>query len=96
MLSGPLFQVDDRVPTDGYMGHFTLRSGLGTFTVAGKDLLRIRIAELQAIQQLGQMSKTDVFLSGAANATAKPVKAAVNIIENPVETVQGHKGGHTS
>ena len=34
-LAGPLFQVDDRVPTDGYLAHFTLRSSLGTFTVPG-------------------------------------------------------------
>ena len=50
-LAGPLFQVDDRVPTDGYLAHFTLRSSLRTFTVPGRTLLKIRIEELQAIQQ---------------------------------------------
>jgi hypothetical protein len=93
MLTGPLFQVDDRVPTDGYMGHFTLRSYLGTFQVAGRDLLKIRIAELPAIQQIDQMSKTDVFLGGMANAAARPVEAAVNIVENPVQTVESIPSG---
>ena len=51
MLAGPSLQVEDRVPTDGLLGHFTLRSGFGTFVTPGRELLRIRIAELAAIQQ---------------------------------------------
>jgi hypothetical protein len=68
VLAGPRFRVDDRVPTDGYMGHYTLRSEVGTFTAVSRDLLKIRIAELAAIEQLEATSKTDVFLSGAAGA----------------------------
>ncbi len=93
MLAGALFHVDDRVPTDGYMGHFTLQSRLGTFTVVSRDLLKIRIAELPAIQQLDQMSQTDVFLSGMTNAAARPVEAAVNIVTNPVQTVESIPSG---
>ena len=93
MLVGPLFQVDDTVPTDGYMGHYTLRSPLGTFTVAGHDLLKTRIAELVAIQQLDQMSQTDVFLKGMAGAAAKPVESAMNLITDPVQTVQSIPAG---
>jgi hypothetical protein len=93
MLAGPLFQVDDRVPTDGYLGHFTLRSELGTFTVPSRDLLRIRIAELPAIQQLDETSKSETFMSGAASAAARPVEAAVNIVANPVGTAQSLPGG---
>lgn len=89
MLAGPLFQVDDRVPTDGYLAHFTLRSELGTFIVPSRNLLRVRIAELSAIQQLDQTSKTEVFLTAAGNAAARPVEAAVTIVTNPVETLQG-------
>lgn len=93
MLSGPLFKVDDEVPTDGLMGHFTLRSELGTFVVVGKELLRIRIAELPAIQQLDNMSKSQVFLEALARATAKPIESAVSMIANPVQTVQNLPAG---
>ena len=93
MLSGPLFKVDDEVPTDGFMGHFTLRSELGTFVVVGRELLRIRIAELPAIQQLNNMSKSQVFLDALANATAKPIQSAANIITHPVQTVQNLPAG---
>jgi len=93
MISGPLFRVDEQVPTDGLRGLFTLRSDLGTFTVPGRDLLKIRIAELPAIKQLDDTSKTDVFLKAAGDAAARPVDAAVNIITNPVGTAEALPGG---
>jgi hypothetical protein len=93
LLAGPRFRVDDRVATDGYMGRYTLLSEVGTFTVVSRDLLKIRIAELAAIEQLEATSKTDVFLSGAARAAERPVQAVVNIVTNPVGTVESLPGG---
>ena len=93
MLSGPLFKVDDQVPTDGLMGHFTLRSELGTFVVPGRELLRVRIAELPAIQQLDSMSKSRVFVEALGKAAAKPVESAQEIITHPVQTVQNLPAG---
>jgi hypothetical protein len=93
MVSGPLFRVDDQVPTDGLRGLFTLRSDLGTFTVPGRELLKIRIAELPAIQHLEAQSKTDVFLKAAGNAAMRPVEAAENIAKDPVGTAKAIPGG---
>ncbi len=93
MLSGPLFRVDPEVPVPRLLGEFTLRSDLGVFTVPGRDLLRIRIAELSAIQHLEATSKTDVFLSAAAGAATRPLEAAASMVTNPVGTVEGLPGG---
>jgi len=93
MVSGPLFRVDDQVPTDGLRGLYTLRSDLGTFTVPGKELLKTRIAELSAIQHLDAQSKTDVFLKAAGNAAMRPVEAAENIVKDPVGTAKAIPGG---
>jgi hypothetical protein len=93
LLTGPLFRVDDRVPTDGYMASFTLRSDLGTMPVVGVDLLRVRIAELPAIQHLNETSKSQVFLEAMGKAAARPVESAVNIVTNPVETAQSIPAG---
>jgi hypothetical protein len=89
MLAGAHFEVDDRVPTDGLLGHFTLRSGFGTFVAPGRELLQTRIAELPAIQHLEATSHTDVFLQAAGNAAAKPVEAVVSLVTDPVDTVEG-------
>ncbi len=93
IVAGDLFRVGDQVSTEMYMGHFTLYSDVGTFEVSGENLLKIRIAELPAIRQLDSMSKSKEFLAAAGNAAVKPVKSAVNMVENPVETVKGIPSG---
>jgi hypothetical protein len=93
MLAGPLFRVDDEVPTDGLMGRFTLRSHLGTFVVPGRELLRIRIAELPAIQQLEEMSKSQVFVDALGKAAAKPIESAAQIVSDPVGTLSNLPSG---
>lgn len=93
MISGPLFHVDDEVPTDGLMGHYTLRSEYGTFRVAGRELLRIRIAELPAIQQLNKVSNSQEFLDAMGQAAEKPIQSAENLISNPEKTLSGIPSG---
>ena len=87
MISGPLFHVDDEVPTDGLMGHYTLRSEYGTFVMPGRELLRIRIAELPAIQQLDKIKDSKVFLDALGEAAEKPIESAEQIMANPEKTL---------
>ncbi len=93
MISGPLFHVDDEVPTDGLMGHYTLRSEYGTFVVPGRELLRIRIAELPAIQQLNKVSNSQEFLDAMGQAAEKPIESAEKIITNPEQTLSDLPSG---
>jgi len=93
MVSGPLFRVDDEVPTDGLMGHYTLRSEYGTFVVPGRELLRIRIAELPAIQQLNKVSNSQEFLDAMGQAAEKPIQSAENLMSNPEKTLSGIPSG---
>jgi hypothetical protein len=93
LLQGPTFTVDPQVPIVGMLGHFTIRSDVGTFEAHGREMLRIRVGELQAIAQLDRMSKSDVFLQAAANAVARPVESMANLLANPTQTVQGLSGG---
>ena len=91
--SGPGYQIDAQVPTDGLMGHFTIRSGERTFEALGVATLAMRIAEIQAILELEKTSKTDVFVKAAAQAAERPVNAAVNMARHPVDTVSGLPAG---
>jgi hypothetical protein len=92
-LSGPGYTVDDRVPTDGLMGRFTIRSGDRRFEALGAETLATRVREVRAILELEKTSKTDVFVKAAGKAAKRPVDAAVNIVQNPVDTVKGLPGG---
>jgi len=93
LVSGAGFHVDSPVPTDGLMALFTIRSDVGTFPAPGIDMLRIRVAELPAIVQLKNTSKTGVFAQSLAKNAVRPVKAAGQMLMNPADTVAGLPGG---
>jgi hypothetical protein len=93
LLAGKGFQVDDAVPTDGLTAHFTIRSDVGTFQADGMEMLRIRIAEIPAIVELTNTSKSSVFAQSLATNAARPIAAAGQMVMHPVDTVQGLPGG---
>jgi hypothetical protein len=93
LLSGDGFHVNEQVPTDGLMAHFTIQSDVGTFPANSIEMLRIRVAEIPAIQQLTKTSKTQVFAQSLAENAARPVQAAGQMVMNPVETIQGLPAG---
>ena len=89
LLSGPGYRVADLVPTTGLLGEFRLTADVGTFEVHGLDLLRIRVAELGAIEQLEKTSKTAEFARAAGRAAMRPVESTANMLAHPVDTVTG-------
>src|SRR5262247_213357 len=89
MLRGPRFSVDDKVQVTGYLMRFIVRSDFGVFEAHGRDMLATRVIEVGALDQLEKTSKTKEFLTAAESAAERPVKAAANIVMNPVETVKG-------
>jgi hypothetical protein len=89
LLKGPGFQVDSKVPTEGYLGRFTIRSDVGTIEAHGREMLRIRVEELSAIKQLDAVSKTEMFAKALGSSAMRPVKAVEQIVTKPVETAKG-------
>src|SRR5437773_987156 len=74
LLSGEGFHVDQQVPTDGLMAHFTIQqSEEGTFRANSIEMLKIRVAEIPAMIQLTKTSKTKVFAQSLATNAARPV-----------------------
>src|SRR5208282_4376085 len=93
LLSGEGFHVDEQVPTDGLMAHFTIQSDVGTFPANSVEMLKIRVAEIPAIIQLTQTSKSKVFAESMATNAVRPVQAAGQMIMHPVDTVTGLPAG---
>jgi hypothetical protein len=73
LLQGPGFQVDDKVPTEGFRGRCTIRSDVGTFEAHGREMLRLRGAELGAIKQLEAVSKTETFAKALGSTALRPM-----------------------
>src|SRR5262245_12448911 len=93
LLCGTGFRVDDAVPTDGLQAIFTLHTDLGTLQVQSIELLRVRVAEVPAMLELAQESKTKVFAHALVRTGAEPIKAAGQMVMHPVDTVTGLPAG---
>ena len=93
LISGAGFQVNSPVPTDGLLAHFILQSDVGTFPANSVEMLRIRVAEIPAIVELTQTSKSKGFADALATNAVRPVQAAGQMIMHPVDTVQGLPAG---
>src|SRR5215467_12686645 len=93
LLAGNGFHVNNQVPTDGLLAHFTLQSDVGTFQANSTEMLKVRVAEIPAIQELTKTSKTKVFAQSLATNAARPVAAAGQMVMHPVDTVKGMPAG---
>lgn len=85
---GPSHRVRERVPTDGYMAHFTIDSDYGTFECIGIEDVQTCTHEVYAIKKLMDVSKSDLFADGLKRSIEQPVDAVKNIVKNPVGTAK--------
>lgn len=93
LLSGNGFHVDPQVPTDGLLAHYSIQSDVGTFPANSTEMLQIRVAEIPAIVELNNTSKTGIFAKSIATNAARPVQAAGQMVMHPVDTVKGFPEG---
>ncbi len=89
LLSGNGFHVNPQVPTDGLLAHYTIKSDVGTFQANSTEMLQVRVAEIPAIVELTNTSKTGIFAKSIATNAVRPVQAAGQMVMHPVETVKG-------
>jgi hypothetical protein len=100
LLTGKGFRVEEKVPTDGIMGTYTLIADketfgedAGTYQVRSREMLELRLAEIPAIVELDNTSKTGTFVKSMATTAAKPLESAGNMVMHPVDTVTGLPSG---
>ena len=86
-LSGPNFSVRDPVPTQSGSNQYTIDSNYGVFTADGNAMLMRRVAEIQGVAALEAMSQTSEFTQAAAQAAARPLNVAQDLITNPLPTI---------
>jgi len=81
------------VATYDLTNRFTILSTFGPFEAIGKDMLRIRIQEIQAIAALQDINKTKAFRDAAEQAAMSSYKGAKNLIIHPANTITGVPNG---
>lgn len=88
-LSGPHHRVQERVVSDGFQHHFVVDSDAGRFTAQGDAMLRRLINEIYAIIELKKISQGKAFADATVAAAGSPLKAAKNLVTDPVDTLSG-------
>ena len=86
-LAGPNFTVQNPVPTYSGSNQYTIDSDYGVFTADGNAMLMRRVAEIQGIAALQAMSQTTEFTQAAAQAAARPLNVAQDLITSPLPTI---------
>jgi hypothetical protein len=88
-LSGPEWKVEPQAVNDGLTNTYTLTSRFGSWPAHGRLQVSVRIREIQALAQLEQVSKTDVFKEAVKKSATAPLELAANVATKPVETIKG-------
>jgi hypothetical protein len=90
---GANYTVRNPVRSDGILRDYVLATPYGDIKVAGDEMLRMRINELNALAALEKVSTSESFSRALAEAGISPLKFAGQLIVNPVGTVQSTFAG---
>jgi len=93
MQRGEHFAVQTPVHNDGFMNHYVVDSDYGQFQAYGTPALAKLIQEIGALDQLDEISKSEVFADSVKRSATGQVEAVKDFADKPVETVKGVPGG---
>ena len=87
LLKGPHFAVREPVPTSAGMNQFTIDSDFGVFEADGNEMFLQRLKEINAIERLAEVSRTDEFKNSLVAAAKSPLNSAKNIARDPAQAI---------
>jgi hypothetical protein len=90
LLSGPNYQIDEKVRNDGLVNVYLLTTtDYGSMELKSTAELMIRINELQALKHMEELKKTRVFAKAFKKGVAAPLMTAKGVVTSPFKTVDG-------
>jgi hypothetical protein len=87
ILNGPFHKVREEVTPYSGANRYSIDSQFGAFEAEGNEMLVRRIAEINAIAKLKEVSRTDQYKQALVKAAKSPVTAAKQIVTDPVGTI---------
>jgi hypothetical protein len=92
-VRGPHHTLAEDVEVEGGYQLFRVESEYGVIPAAGRTVLRTRLRELDALDQLSEVSQGEVFVGAAGGAVLSIGKGLAHVAVDPVGTVKGIGGG---
>lgn len=93
LRKGTHHEVEKTVRSDGYLNYYRINSDYGAFDAVSTAMLKTRIGEINALAELDDLSKTEVFAKAAVDAGVGQVKTLASFAAHPVDTVVGIPSG---
>jgi hypothetical protein len=92
-VKGPHHTIAAAVQTEGYYHVFSIQSDFGAAEAVGRSLLSVRLREVEALAQLEEVSKTEVFLAAAGQSVINVGRGVANVVTDPTETAKNLGSG---
>ena len=86
---GPDYRIGDLVYNDGLMNRFDINSDYGFLSVEGSDLLKVRLQEIEALRQMEELKRTQLYGDAFKKAATGPLKLAKGLVLHPLDTLSG-------
>ncbi len=86
--TGPGYKVVDKVDANGMLYSFSVWSQYGWYRPQSMDMLKIRIAEINALNALVQLQKDPLFLEGVSDQVSGTLEATGKAITQPISTLR--------
>jgi hypothetical protein len=93
LLTGPNWELNELVFNDGYNNNYNIITTYGDFTVDSTYLLKIRLHELQVLNQMEEVKRGKVYLKAVIEAGKGPFRFAKGLITRPIRTTSGVVSG---
>lgn len=93
VVKGPHHTVSEDVKGDGFYLLFHIESDFGAIDAEGRTVLQTRIREVDALRQLSEVSKGEVFAKAAGGAVLNVGKGVASVVKDPEGTVKGIGAG---
>ena len=88
LLAGPHHRVRDEVGSDGFLHLYRVDSDIGDFEVAGDELLRERVREIEAVAAL-RAAQDDAFAAAIVEAERRPFIGRWKLASEPSDAALG-------
>ncbi|MCG3196731.1 MAG: hypothetical protein GHCLOJNM_01207 [bacterium] len=87
MLAGSSFKLKEAVRADGMLYSFEVWSRYGWYHPRSLDMLRIRLAEIRALDTLSAMQQDPLFLEGVGEQVSGTVGSTLEAVKRPFKTI---------
>ena len=88
LIEGPGYKVVDTVDTTGMLYSFSVWSRYGWYRPQSLDMLRIRIAEINALNALAKLQQEPLFLQGVSDQVSGTIQQTGRALTRPISTLK--------